>query len=60
MDRFEIPLDLEGVHIEKVEFPPNHEIILTVTSTVEGTVGHRCGRESQDFLGYGREITLRH
>lgn len=60
MDRFEMPLDLEGVHIESVEFTPNDEIILTVTSTVEGTVCHRCGQEIKDFWGYGREITLRH
>ena len=59
MDRFEMPLD-EGVHIESVEFTPNDEIILTVTSTVEGTVCHRCGQEIKDFWGYGREITLRH
>lgn len=60
MDRFEIPLDLEGVHIEQVEFTVNNEIILTVSSTVEGTICHRCGQEIKDFLGYGREITLRH
>jgi transposase len=60
MDRFEIPLDLEGVHIEHVEFTVNNEIILTVSSTVEGTICHRCGQEIKDFLGYGREITLRH
>ena len=60
MDRFEMPLDLEGVHIEQVEFTPNNEIIFTVTSTVEGTTCHRCGQEINDFLGYGREIMLRH
>jgi transposase len=60
MDRFEMPLDLEGVHIEQVEFTVNNEIILTVSSTVEGTICHRCGQEIKDFCGYGREVTLRH
>ena len=40
MDRFEIPLDIEDVKIEHVEFTPNNEIIITVTSTVEGTLCH--------------------
>jgi len=38
MDRFEIPLDIEDVKIEAVEFTPNNEIIITVKSTVEGTI----------------------
>ena len=60
MDRFEIPLDIEEVKIEAVEFTPNDEIIITVTSTVEGTPCHRCGKKITAAYGGGREITLRH
>ena len=45
MDRFEMPLDIEDVKIDAVEFTPNNEIIITVTSTVEGTRCHRCGHK---------------
>jgi transposase len=60
MDRFEMPLDIEDVKIEAVEFTPNNEIIITVTSTVEGTDCHRCGNKIKQAYGDGREITLRH
>lgn len=60
MDRFEIPLDIEDVRIERVEFTQNNEIIITVTSTLEGTDCHRCGRKITTAYGCGREITLRH
>ena len=45
MKHFEIPLDIEDVTIDKVEFKENGEIIITVTSTVEGTYCHRCGQK---------------
>lgn len=60
MDRFEIPLDIEDVKIEAVEFTPKNGIIITVTSTVEGTHCHRCGKKMTAAYGYGREITRRH
>jgi transposase len=60
MDRFEIPLDIDDVKIEAVEFTPNNEIIITVTSTVEGTHCHCCGKKITVAYGCGREITLRH
>lgn len=60
MDRFEIPLDIEDVKIERVEFTKNNEIIITVTSTLEGTDCHRGGKKITAAYGYGREITLRH
>lgn len=56
MNRFEIPLDIENVKIERVEFTQNNEIIITVTSTLESTFCHRCGKEIHDFYGYSREI----
>ena len=60
MESFEIPLDLEGVNIEAVEFTKNNEILITVMSTVDGVFCHQCGRSISDFYGYDREITLRH
>lgn len=59
-DRFEIPLDIEGVKIERVDFTPQGEILIMVTSMVEGTRCHRCGQEIKDSYGYGRELKLRH
>lgn len=60
MNHFEIPLDIEDVKIERVEFKENGEIIIVVTSTVEGTCCHRCGQQITDSYGHDREITLRH
>jgi transposase len=60
MKHFEMPLDIEDVEIERVEFKENGEIIIVVTSTVEGTYCHRCGQKITDSYGYDREITLRH
>lgn len=60
MKHFEIPLDIEDVTIDKVEFKENGEIIITVTSIVEGTYCHRCGQKITDSYGHDREITLRH
>lgn len=33
MDCFEIPLDIDDVKLEAVEFTPTNEIMITVTST---------------------------
>ena len=60
MNRFEMPLDIEDVKIEAVEFTPNNEIIITVKSTVEGTHCHCCGNKIKQAYGEGREITLHH
>ena len=60
MDHFEIPLDSEDVKIEQVEFTQNNEIIITVTSTLESTQCHRCGKKITAAYSYGREIRLRH
>ena len=60
MAHFEIPLAIEDVEIEQVEFTPHNEIMITVTSTVEGTQCHRCGKKIKQAYGEGREITLRH
>jgi len=60
MESFEIPLDLKDVKIETVEFTKNHEVLITVRSTLDEAFCHQCGRNITDFYGYDREITLRH
>jgi len=60
MNCLEIPLDIENVKIRQVNFTQHNTIMITVTSTLESTFCHRCGKEIQDFYGYNREIELRH
>ena len=55
-----IPLDIEGVKVDQVEITKTGEFHIHVSSTVDGTVCHRCGRETRDGYGSGREIKLRH
>jgi transposase len=57
---FEIPLDIPDVSIENVTTNRMGHIEITVTSTVEGTPCHRCGKMTTQFYGEDREITLRH
>ena len=60
MDHIEIPLDIQDVKVEKVESTRNNEIIITVSSTLEGTHCHQCGKKITNSYGYSREIMLRH
>ncbi len=60
MDFFEISLEIPNIKTEKVEKNNRGDFIITVSSTVEGTICHRCGREITKFYGYGRETELRH
>ncbi len=57
---FEIPLDIPDVTIENVTTNRMGHIEITVKSTVEGTLCHRCGKMTTQFYGEDREITLRH
>jgi hypothetical protein len=43
-----------------VEFTEKGEIIITVTSTLEGTHCQHCGKEIKKFYSFDREISLRH
>ena len=60
MQAFEIPLDIPGVEIEKVEVNKNGDIIITVRSTVEGVCCRKCGKKVTKRFGSCREIRLRH
>ena len=55
-----IPLDIEGVKVERVEVTGDGEVHIHVRSTVEGTRCHRCGRDIRRRYDQGREIKLRH
>lgn len=55
-----IPLDIEGVRINRVLSTDNGEIHIHVSSAVEGARCHRCGRAIAEGYDYGREIKLRH
>ena len=60
MNYLEIPLNLEGVEVEGVEFTDRGEIFITVTPLADGTDCHVCGQRISDFYGRDREIVLRH
>jgi transposase len=55
-----IPLDIEGVQVNHVRITTDDEVHIHVTSTVDGTLCHRCGQEIKEVYDYGREIKLRH
>lgn len=60
MTNFEIPLDIQGVKIEKVKINSKGDIIIYVKSTVTNSICRKCGRKISKIHGYDREITLRH
>jgi transposase len=60
MEKFEIPLGIPGVKIDRVEERPNGDFVITVTSSIVGTQCRRCGRTIDKFHGHDREIELRH
>jgi len=55
-----IPLDIEGVKVNRVEVTSEGEVHIHVSSTVKGTQCHRCGRDIHHRYDEGREIKLRH
>jgi len=54
------PLDLPNVKILKMGTNKAGDYIITVESTLTSTHCRECGREIEDFHGYGRWIELRH
>jgi transposase len=55
-----IPLDIEGVKVNRVEVTSDGEVHIHVISTVNGARCHRCGRDIHHHYDEGREIKLRH
>ncbi len=56
----QIPLDIPGVDILKVENLKNGDIIITVKSTIKETCCRKCGKKITKFHGCDPTITLRH
>lgn len=56
----QIPLDIPDVTIEKINQPTKHGFVITVTSSLKGTLCQHCGKFIDKFYGDGKEITLRH
>jgi transposase len=55
----EIPLDLPEVRI--LDYEANkREIVITVESTREWAICHKCGQETREFHSYSRPLRLRH
>lgn len=55
----EIPLDLPEIRILKTEMG-QREIVISVESTREWAICHRCGNEIREFHSYSRQLRLRH
>lgn len=55
-----IPLDIEGVNVNRVEVTGDGEVRIHVSSTVNGTQCHRCGRDIDHRYDEAREVKLRH
>jgi len=54
------PLDLPNMKVLKMETNQAGDYIITVESTLTSTNCRECGREVEEFHGYGRWIELRH
>lgn len=59
MPNIEIPLDLPEVRVLKYE-ADRHQIVITVESTRQWAICHKCGQEIRDFHSYNRQLRLRH
>ena len=57
MDNLQIPLEIPDVKIEKSE---DGDFVITVTSVIEGTICHKCGRHITKSYGYDKAIVVRH
>src|SRR5258708_4627567 len=57
--KIEFPLDLPGVRVLKSELT-SRDIIITVESTQEYAICHRCGGEAREFHSYSERVRLRH
>lgn len=55
-----IPLDIPDVRVLETEITSTGDFIITVESTVGSAICHKCGRETTEFHGHDRFVTLRH
>jgi transposase len=55
----EIPLDLPEVRVLKYE-TDQRQIVISIESTREWAICHKCGQEIREFHSYNRQLRLRH
>jgi transposase len=55
-----VPLDIPDVRVLKTELNKVGDLIITIESTKEGTICHRCGREIRKRHGFDDWTTIRH
>jgi transposase len=55
-----LPLDIPNVQVISVQMNERGDYIITVESTLDGTICQHCGRKISKFHGHGRWIELRH
>ena len=55
-----LPLDIPDVKVINVQQNERGDYIITVASTLKGTICQHCGRKLTKFHGHGRWIELRH
>jgi transposase len=55
-----IPLDIPDLRVLQTDLTASGNYILTVESTLETTICHRCGREISDLHGLEQSRLLRH
>jgi transposase len=56
----QIPLDIPDVEIEKPDTSSKKGFVLTIISTLNGTICKCYGKPIDKFHGYSKEIALRH
>ena len=57
---FQISLNIPDVEILKIEKNQTEDLIITVKSTKNSTLCHKCGKEAKKSNGYGETIILQH
>lgn len=55
-----VSLDIPGVKVDEVVPEKDGSLAIYITSTIKGTLCHRCGQEISSVHGRDREIRLRH
>lgn len=53
-------LSIPNINLLSVEIKPDNKVFITVESTVEGTICHKCGREITSFNSLDEPLHLRH
>jgi transposase len=53
-------LSIPNIKVLSVEIKPNNKVFISVESTLEGTICHKCGRQITSFHSLAEPIHLRH